>query len=223
MKLSNETINVLKNFSTINSGLKFRQGNVLSTINQTKSILVEAKVAEEFPQDFCVYDLPQFLGYVNMYTDGDITIDDTNVTFTSGRRNTKYRLTSENQIYVAPQKSLTLPSVDVEFFLTEEDLAWLMKSAALSQSPNIAVESDGETMTLTTFDATDNSAHTNSCQVQDGNGQKYKLVFKTDNLKLIPGAYDVKISSKGISHFVSNKLDIQYWIAIESSASKFGE
>ena len=95
--------------------------------------------------------------------------------------------------------------------------------AALSQSPHIAVESDGETMTLTTFDASDDSSHTNSCQVQDGNGQKYKLVFKTENLKLIPGAYDVKISYKGISHFISNKLDIQYWIAIESNSSRFGE
>ena len=223
MKLSNETITVLKNFSTINSGLKFRKGNTISTVSPTRTVLAEAKISEEFPQDFCVYDLPQFLGYVNMYNDGDITVDDKNVTFAEGRRNTKYRLTAENQIVVPPQKTLTLPSVDVEFFLTEEDLSWLMKSAALSQSPNIAVESDGETMTLTTFDSSDDSAHTNSCDVQDGNGQKYKLVFKTENLKLIPGAYDVKISSKGISHFISNKLDIQYWIAIESNSSRFGE
>jgi hypothetical protein len=223
MKLSSETVTLLKNFSTINSGLKFRKGNKLSTMSQTKSILVEATVAENFPQDFCVYDLTQFLSFQNMYSNGELDIDDKNVTFKDGRRSSTYRLTSENQIVVPPQKTLTLPSVDVEFYLSEEDLAWLMKSAAISQSPNVAVESDGQTMTLTTFDASDDSAHTNSCEVQDGNGQSYKLVFKTENLKLIPGAYDVKISSKGISHFVNNKLDLQYWIAIEATTSRFGE
>ena len=80
MKLSNETITVLKNFSTINSGLKFRKGNTISTVSPTRTVLAEAKISEEFPQDFCVYDLPQFLGYVNMYNDGDITVDDKNVT-----------------------------------------------------------------------------------------------------------------------------------------------
>jgi hypothetical protein len=223
MKLSNETVNVLKNFSTINPGLKFRKGNKLSTMSQTKSILVEASVTEDFPQDFCVYDLPQFLSFLNMYGDGELDVDNTNVTFKQGRRSTKYRLTSENQIVVPPQKTLTLPSVDVEFFLSEEDLAWLVKSASMAQSPNVAVESNGDNMVLTTFDASDDSAHTNSCEVQEGNGQKYKLVFKTENLKLIPGAYDVQISSKGIAHFKNTKLDIQYWIAIEASASKFGE
>jgi hypothetical protein len=223
MKLSNETVAVLKNFSTINSGLKFRKGNRLTTVSPTKTILAQAIINDEIPQDFCVYDLTQFLGYLNMYSDGELNIDDKNATFKSGRQKSVYRLTSENQIVTPPEKTLTLPSVDVEFYLSEEDLAWLMKSASISQSPHIAVESDGNTMTLTTFDASDDSAHTNSCEVQDGNGQSYKLVFKTENLKLMAGAYDVKISSKGISHFENNKLNIQYWIAIEATSSRFGE
>jgi hypothetical protein len=223
MKLSNETVNVLKNFSTINGGLKFLKGTKLKTMNQTKSILVEATVQEDFPQDFCVYDLTQFLSFLNMYDGGDIEVDNKHVVFKKGRHNTKYRLTDESQIVVAPQKTLTLPSVDVSFFLSEEDLAWLIKSAAMAQSSHVAVESDGEKMTLITFDASDDSAHTNSCDVQEGNGQKYKLVFKTENLKLVNGAYDVEISSKGIAHFKNTKLDIQYWIAIEANASNFGE
>lgn len=222
MKLSNETVNVLKNFSTINSGLKFNRGNKIVTVSPTKTILAQAVLKEEFPQDFCVYDLTNFLAFLNMYGDGDLEVDNTNVTFKQGRRSTKYRLTNENQIVTPPQKTLSLPSVDVSFSLSEDDLSWLVKSASMAQSPNVAVTSDGEKVTLTTFDASDDSAHTNSVELEIEPTNVYKLVFKTDNLKLIPGPYTVQISSKGISHFVNTKVDIQYWIAIESASSKFG-
>jgi hypothetical protein len=222
MKLSNETVNVLKNFSGINSGIKFRQGNKLTTVSPTKTILAQANLAEQFPQDFCVYDLTQFLSVLNLYPDAELSVDDVNVTFKSGRKSTKYRLTAENQIVVPPEKTLNLPSVDVKFTLSEDDLAWLIKTASILQSPNVAVESNGETVTITTFNAIDDSAHTNSIELDIEPENKYKLVFKTENLKLIPGAYDVEISSKGISHFKNTKIDIQYWIAIEAAASKFG-
>lgn len=221
MKLSNETVTVLKNFSTINSGLVFKQGSKLTTVSPSKTILAEANLSENFPQDFGIYDLNQFLSVMNLYSDAELEIDETNVTFKSGRKSTKYRLTDKTMIVAPPDKQLSLPSTDVEFFLAEEDLGWLLKTASILQSPNVAVESDGITQTIKTFDASNDSASTNSLNVNEGNGKKYKMVFKTENLKLIPGSYDVKISSKGIAQFKNTKLDIQYWIAIEASASKF--
>jgi hypothetical protein len=126
-------------------------------------------------------------------------------------------------IVTAPEKELSLPSVDISFSLTKEDFADILKSAGILQSPHIAVESDGNKVKLTTFNAKDDSAHTNSIEVADGTGIKFKMVFLTDNLKMIPGAYDVEISSKGLASFKNKSVDIQYWVATESKESKFGE
>jgi len=99
----------------------------------------------------------------------------------------------------------------------------LMKQASLISSPNIAIHSDGETIELIAFDASNDAAHTSSIQLSEGNGKKYKIVFKTENIKMIPGAYNVIISFKGISHFKNTKDDIQYWIAFEAKETKIGE
>jgi hypothetical protein len=98
-----------------------------------------------------------------------------------------------------------------------------LKASSVLSSPHIAVESDGESVQIVAFDANDNSAHTNSIQVGEGNGKKYKIVFKTENMKLIPGNYSVEISFKGIGHFKNTKDDIQYWIAFEAKETKIGE
>ena len=119
-------------------------------------------------------------------------------------------------IVLPPAKTLTLPSVDCEFKLSQEDYDWFMKTASVLSSPHIAVQSDGDVIEIVTFDAADNAAHTNSIQVGEGNGKKYKIVFKTENIKLIPGSYDVQISFKGFGHFQNTKEDIQYWIAFEA-------
>jgi hypothetical protein len=116
-----------------------------------------------------------------------------------------------------------LPSVDCEFTLTSEDLDSLLKSASVVSSPNIAVKSDGEKIEIVTFDANNNAAHTNTIEVGTGNGSKYSIVFKTENIKLISGSYNVKISFKGIGHFKNTKDDIQYWIAFEAKETKIGE
>jgi hypothetical protein len=126
-------------------------------------------------------------------------------------------------IVTPPEKEITLPSVDVSFTLSEEDYNNIMKVASVLSSPHIAVESDGDAVQLVAFDAQDNSAHTNSIQVGEGDGKKYKIVFKTENIKMIPGSYAVEISFKGIGHFKNTKDDIQYWIAFEAKETKTGE
>ena len=224
MKLSNETLTVLKNFSGINQGIQFKKGSKLTTVSSGKTVLAQANLKDVFPQDFCVYDLNQFLSVNSLFKDSaELDFDDSNVIFKSGRSKVKYRMTAKEMIFIPPEKEITLPSVDCEFKLTQEDYEWILKTASVLSSPHIGVQSDGDTVEIITFDANDNSAHTNSIQVGEGNGKKYKIVFKTENMKLIPGTYDAKISFKGISHFQNTTNDIQYWIAFEAKETKIGE
>lgn len=223
MKLSNDTLAVLKNFASINSGLEFKAGNNLSTMSPGKTILAKATLKDTFPVDFCVYDLNQFLSVHSLYKDADIDFDDANVVFKSGKSKIKYRKTAKEMIITAPEKELNLPSVDVSFKLTEEVFSSIKKSANVLQSPNIAVESDGEKIYLTCFNAKDDSAHTNSIEVGDTSDRKFKMVFLEENLKMIPGSYDVEISSKGLASFKNTTQEIDYWIAIEAKDSNFGE
>jgi len=223
MKLSNDTLAVLKNFASINSGLEFKAGNILSTMSPGKTILAKATMKDTFPVDFCVYDLNQFLSVHSLYKDADIDFDDANVVFKSGKSKIKYRKTAKEMIITAPEKELNLPSVDVSFKLTEEVFSSIKKSANVLQSPNIAVESDGEKIYLTCFNAKDDSAHTNSIEVGDTSDRKFKMVFLEENLKMIPGSYDVEISSKGLASFKNTTQEIDYWIAIEAKDSNFGE
>jgi hypothetical protein len=223
MKLSSETLTVLKNFSSINQGIQFKKGKKLTTVSAGKTVLAQANLKDEFPQDFCVYDLNQFLSVHSLFKDSEIDFDDSNILIGNGRKRTKYRMTAKEMIVTPPEKEITLPSVDCSFTLTAEDYESTMKSASVLSSPHIAVVSDGDTVEIQTFDAQDNSAHTFSLDVGEGNGKKYSIVFKTENIKLIPGSYDVQISFKGIGHFKNTKEDIQYWIAFEAKETKIGE
>jgi hypothetical protein len=223
MKLSNETLTVLKNFSSINQGIQFKKGKKLTTVSAGKTVLAQANLKDEFPQDFCVYDLNQFLSVHALFKDTEIDFDGSNIIIGNGRKNTKYRMTAKEMIVVPPEKEITLPSVDCSFTLTAEDYESVMKSANVLSSPHIGVVSDGEQVELQAFDAQDDSAHTFSIGVGEGNGTKYKIVFKAENIKLIPGSYDVQISFKGIAHFTNTKEDIQYWIAFEAKETKVGE
>ena len=223
MKLSNETLTVLKNFSGINQGIQFKKGNKLTTVSAGKTVLAQANLKDEFPQDFCVYDLNQFLSVHSLFKDSEIEFDGSNILIGSGRKHTKYRMTAKEMIVVPPEKEITLPSVDCSFTLTSEDYDSVMKSASVLSSPHVAISSNGEKIEIQTFDAQDNSAHTFSMEVGDGNGKDYTIVFKTENIKMIPGTYDVSISFKGIGHFKNTKEDIQYWIAFEAKDTKIGQ
>lgn len=222
MKLSKDTLDVLKNFASINSGIEFKKGNTIRTMSSGKTVLAKASLKDEFPQDFCVYDLNQFLSVHSMFDNTEIDFDEKNVIFKFGpKKSTTYRKTVKEMIVTAPDKELSLPSVDIAFTLTKEDLADLLKSASILQSPHIAVLSKDDKIVLSTFNAKDDSAHTNHIEVSSGNQKKFKMVFLTENLKMIPGSYDVEISAKGLASFKNKSVDIQYWIATESKESKF--
>lgn len=220
MKLSTETLSVLKNFSAINQGIEFKKGNKLTTISAGKSVLAQAILKDDFPEDFCVYDLNQFLSVYSLFKDAtELEFDSANVIFNGGRRKTKFRKAAKEMIVTPPNKEIKLDEVDCSFTFTAEDYADIMKASSVLSSPNISVQSNGESVELVAYDAKDDAQHTNSITVGAGNGKSYKIVFKTENIKMIPGEYEVQISFKGFAHFKNTKDDIQYWVAFEKNES----
>jgi len=220
MKLSSETLSVLKNFSSINQGIEFKKGNKLTTISAGKSVLAQAILKDDFPEDFCVYDLNQFLSVYSLFKDAtELEFDSANVIFNGGRRKTKFRKAAKEMIVTPPNKEIKLDEVDCSFTFTSEDYADIMKASSVLSSPNISVQSDGESVELVAYDAKDDAQHTNSINVGAGNGKSYKIVFKTENIKMVPGEYEVQISFKGFAHFKNTKDDIQYWVAFEKNES----
>ena len=224
MKLSVDTLSVLKNFASINQGIMFKKGKTLRTVSPHKNVMAEATVSDEFPTDFGVYDLNNFLSVLSLHKD-DPTIDfqDNNVLISGlqGRSKIKYRFCAPHMIVVAPEKPITMPDPEISFELKAEDFDWIMKAASVLSSPCITIDSDGNKVFISTYDPTNDAAHTDALEICDGNGTKYKMVFKLENIKMLPGSYDVKISSKGISHFKHKTLNVQYWIATETD-SKYG-
>lgn len=224
MKLSNETLSVLKNFGAINQGILFKKGKTLKTVSSHKNILAEVTIKEDIPAEFGVYDLNNFLSVVSLHKDDPtFDFDDKHVVIcgNKGRSKIKYRFCEPTMIVTPPEKQLTMPSAEITFSLTAEDFDWIMRAASVLSSPQVAIESDGKKVSIVTLDLQNDSAHTDSLELADGNGAKYRMVFKTENLsKILAGAYDVSISSKGISHFQHKNVPLQYWITTEQG-SKF--
>lgn len=224
MKLSNETLSVLKNFGNINQGIQFKKGKTLKTVSSHKNILAEVTINEDVPSDFAIYDLNNFLSVVSLHKDDpSFEFDDKHVVIVGnkGRSKIKYRFCEPTMIVAPPEKQLSMPEAEISFSLTAEDFDWVLRAASVLSSPQIAIESDGSKINIVTLDLQNDSAHTDSLEIGDGNGAKYRMVFKTENLqKILAGSYDVSISSKGISHFVNKNVALQYWITIEQG-SKF--
>ena len=218
MKLSKETLSVLKNFASINDGIVFREGNILRTCDTQKQIMAETKISETIPSNFAIYDLNRFLSVLSLHDDNtEIELDDNNkaANLKSGKKRTSYKLCSIEMIKNAPDKTIAMPSVDVAFTLTSDDLDTVLKSASVLGSPHIAIKSDGGKIVVAQLDNKNSSAHSSEIEVADGDGKKYNMLFKTENLRMIPGSYEVSISFRGIASFKHTEKDIQYWVATD--------
>jgi hypothetical protein len=224
MKLSNETLSVLKNFGSINQGIFFKQGKTLKTVSSHKNILAEVTIKEEIPADFGVYDLNNFLSVVSLHKDDpSFEFDEKHVVIVGnkGRSKIKYRFCEPTMIVTPPEKQFVMPDAEVNFTFTSEDFDWVLRAASVLSSPHIAIESDGKKISIVTLDLQNDSAHTEALEIAEGNGNKFKMIFKTENLtKVMPGSYEIAISSKGVSHFKNKNVPLQYYISTEAG-SKF--
>jgi hypothetical protein len=224
MKLSDNTLTLLKNFATINQGIMFKKGKTLRTVSSQKNVMAEATINEEIPTDFGVYDLNNFLSVLSLHKDDPVLdFQDNNVLISGlqGRSKIKYRFCAPHMIVAAPDKAIAMPEPEISLTLSQEDFDWILKAASVLSSPFIAVESDGSKLSVTTFDPQNDSAHTESLEITTSD-KKFKMLFKVENLKMVSGSYDVKISSKGISNFKHKTLNLQYWIATETGSKYEG-
>ena len=212
MKISTNTINVLKNFAKINPSMVFPEGNVLKTISPSKTIMSKAIVQESFPKWFAVYNLNQFISTVSLISDPILKFTDNSINIVSGNEKFDLVYTDETNITKVPDKEIKLPSIDVTFTLTQDLFSKLEKAAGVLSLPEVAVVGDGSKIYIQVYDSKNATGNTYSVEIGETT-KSFKAIFKLDNLKLISGDYEVTISAKGISHFLGKEAE--YWIAVE--------
>ena len=221
MKLSDNTISLLKNFSTINQSILFKQGNKLRTISVMKNILAEATIGEELPKDFGIYDLTQFLNGMGLHQSPELDFaNDSYVVIKEGKMRTKYFFADPNVIITPPEKPLNLPSEDVTFELSTDQLDKLLKAAAIYQLPDLSVVGENGAVKLLVRDKKNDTSNSFSIAVGETDAT-FAFIFKVENIKIIPGTYDVVVSQKLLSRFSSKSHDLTYYIALEPD-STFG-
>ena len=221
MKLSDKTLSVLKNFSTINQSILFKQGNKLRTISVMKNILAEATITEELPKDFGIYDLNQFLNGLALHQSPELDFaNDGHVVIKEGRMRSKYFFADPNVIITPPEKAITLPSEDVSFELRTEQLDKLLKAAAIYQLPDLAVVGGEGVVKILVRDKKNDTSNDFSIVVGETD-KEFSFNFKVENIKILPGTYDVIVSQKLLSRFISKNHDLLYYIALEPD-STFG-
>ena len=222
MKLSESTISLLKNFSSINQSLLFKEGDKLRTISVMKNILVEANVSETFPKDFGIYDLNQFLNGLSLHSSPDLDFEnDQYVVIKEGKSRSKYFFADPSVIVAPPEKEITLPSEDVCFVLTSQQLEKLKKAASVYQLPDISAIGENGVVKLVARDKKNDTSNDFSIVVGETD-ENFVFNFKEENLKIVPGNYDVVVSSKLLSRFSNQNIDVEYYIALEPD-STFGE
>ena len=222
MILSDSTLSLLKNFSTINQSILFKQGTRLRTISVMKNILAEATIGEELPKDFGIYDLGQFLNGMGLHQSPELDFtNDGYVLIKEGRSRSKYFFADANVIITPPDKPITLPSEDVTFDLTTEQLDKLLKAAAIYQLPDLSVIGENGVVKILVRDKKNDTSNDFAVTVGESD-TTFSFNFKVENIKILPGTYGVVVSQKLLSRFTSKNHDLTYYIALEPD-STFGE
>ncbi len=222
MKLSDNTLTILKNFAGINNSILVKKGNKLRTISVAKNILAEAQIGEEFSRDFAIYDLNQFLN-VNTTLFNAPELDFTNdgyVIIREGRSRQTFFFADPNVIVIPPDKEITLPSEDVSFELSTEQLDKLLKAASINQLPDFSAVGGDGVVKLVVRDKKNDTSNDFSVVVGETESE-FTFNFKVENIKILPGTYDVVVSQKLLSRFSSNNHNLTYYIALEPD-STFG-
>lgn len=220
MKLSENTINILKNFASINSDILVNPGNVLKTMAGHKGLFAKTTVEETFPVLFAFNKLNEFLGVISLFKDPDLEFGEHQVTIRSGRQSVNYTYTDASMV-VAPRydKDVVLPTTDVEFNLSQEELQRMIRAAGVLQLTEIAVVSNGERMAIGATSIRNPTTNTFSIDVGEAPSEKkFRIIFKVDNIiRLLSADYNVKISSRGLSQFTSET--VVYFVATEADST----
>ena len=221
MKLSDKTLTVLKNFAGINNSILVKQGTQLRTMSVAKNILAEAEIDEEFSREFGVYDLNQFLNGLSLHQDPELDFtEESHLNIREGKRRVKYFFADPQVIISPPDKQINLPSEDVHFQLESTALDKLLKAAAVYQLPDLCVVGEAGVVRLVVRDKKNDTSNSYSVGVGETD-KEFSFNFKVENIKIIPGSYDVVVSSKLLSEFTNSNYNLKYYIALEPD-STFG-
>jgi len=216
MKFSNETLSVLKSFTSINKSILMKPGNVLKTITPEKTLIAIAEIPDEIPSEACVYDLSRFLSILGLYNDPDVEFGDKYFIISEGKRRTKYVYADISMIHTPPEKDINIPSEDVVVNVTESDLSSVLKAAGVLQFTEIAFVGENGKCTLKAIDSANDNTDDFGVEIGETDDE-FKVIIKTDNLKLMPMDYEVTICSKGISEFKGD--NVTYFVAIDSKST----
>lgn len=220
MKLSEQTFSILKNFAGINQSILVKKGNKLRTISIAKNILAEVEIEEQFPREFAIYDLNQFLNGLGLHKDPDLDFsEESHVTIREGKRRVKYFYADSNVIVSPPEKQIELPSEDICFQLDSASLEKLVKAAAVYQLPDISAIGNAGVIRLVVRDKKNDTSNEYSIVVGETDNE-FVFNFKVENLsRIYSGVYDVIISSKLLSLFKNTNFNLSYWIALEPDST----
>jgi len=219
MKLSDKTLTVLKNFAGINNSILVKQGTQLRTMSVAKNILAEASIDEEFTKDFAIYDLNQFLNGLGLHQDPEMDFSESSyLTIREGKRRVKYFFADPAVIVSPPDKKINLPSEDVHFQLDSISLEKLLKAAAVYQLPDLSVIGGSGVVKLVVRDKKNDTSNEFAIVVGETD-KEFAFNFKVENIKIIPGAYDVVVSSKLLSQFTNTNYNLKYFIALEPDST----
>tara|TARA_B100000424_G_scaffold235857_1_gene200482 strand:- start:401 stop:1096 length:696 start_codon:yes stop_codon:yes gene_type:complete len=221
MKLSSYTTSVLKNFATINQNLVIKEGSELLTMSAMKNIVAKADVEETFPKEFAIYDLNEFLAALSIFAVPILEFEDQYLIIKEeGQPDKKLKyFYSDPSVVQSPSKTISMPSEEVKFHLTIEKLLEMKRAAGVVGSPDMVLQKLNGSSSLITKDKKNDTANNYSSDIKTDASGEFEFYFKVENLKLLDGDYDVKISSKNISNFVHNNGKVEYWIALEPEST----
>lgn len=217
MKLNPQSVQILKNFASINPSLQFDEGTVLKTISPNKTMMAKAKINDVIPKTFAIYDLSRFLGVMSLFEGPELSFEERMVNIKSPGRSVSYTFADPSTIITPPSKEIVLDNPDVSFELKQEVFAEVMKALGVMSLPDLVVAGEDGKIVLRATDTKNPSSDTYDVVIGETD-LEFMVVFKTENLKILPNNYQVSLSSRGISHFEAD--NVEYWISIESN-SKF--
>jgi hypothetical protein len=220
--ISQETLSILKNFSQLNANLLVRPGNVINTVTGAKNVMAQATVEEDFPVEFGIWDLNKFLGTLSLFDSPTCVFGEKSVKISGegGRAVTYYY--SEPSLLTTINKQVQMPETVIHLNLTQSVFADLQRAASVLQLPDLSFTSmGGENILAVVRDKKDPTSNDYSVAVGDvlGDTPNFEFNFKIDNLKLLPGDYDVEICESVVSSFTNTNIDVKYWIALETDST----
>ena len=224
MELSENTLQILKNYAGINSNIVFNEGNNIQTISEAKNVLSAASTVEDFPQNFGIYDLNEFLNVLGLVDVPNLSFEKDYVLISdsSGRSKVKYFF-SDPDMLTSPSKKIVMPQCEVQFTLDANTLSRIKRAAAALGHDEVSIVPGNGALTLSVVDSKNATSNTFAIDIAGNYPEDpFNFVISISNLKIIPGDYHVAISSKLISEFSNNELGVSYWIALEKS-STYGE